>query len=106
MQQRKMIDIPVGTQVRSSFRAPIDGDYEFLEHVKPSDCQPSGEQAKVFRFRGELMPICKLCGRRSIWSLVQSKFDIPPDRDQTSYVLNEVRGDRPDIDYPSGNKLR
>ena len=44
MEQRKMIDIPIGTTVRSAVRAPIDGDYEFVEHLAPSDCKPSGEQ--------------------------------------------------------------
>jgi hypothetical protein len=104
MQQRKMIEIPIGTEVRSSVRAPIDGDYVFVEHAKPTDCEPSGEQAKTYRLRGELVPLCKTCGKRAIWSLVQSNSDISPEKDQTSWVLKEVRGDRPDVAYPSGSK--
>ena len=104
MQQRKMIDIPVGSTVRSSTRAPIDGEYEFVEHITATDCSPAGEECTVYRLRGELLPPCKRCGKRGIWKLVESKFEIPPEKDNTEFVLREVRGDRPDIAYPSGMK--
>ena len=102
--QQKNLDIPVGTTVRSSSRVPIDGDYEFVEHIAPSDCSPSAEERKLYLLRGELVPMCKRCGKRGIWKLTESKFDIPPERDQTPFVLKEVRGDRPDLPYPSGAK--
>jgi len=40
MAQRKMIDIPIGTTARTHVRAPIDGDYEFVEHVSDFGLQP------------------------------------------------------------------
>jgi hypothetical protein len=104
MEQRKMIDIPVGTTVRSNVRAPIDGDYEFAEHVKTSDCKPSAKDAVIYKGRGQLLPLCPSCGKRGIWKLKESKFDIPPDKNNTEFVLREVRGDRPDVPYPSGAK--
>ncbi len=104
MQQRKMIDIPLGTTVRSSNRAPIDGDYEFVEHIASSDCSPSAEERKLYLFRGELLPPCKRCGKRGIWKLTEYRFEIPPEMDKTQFVLKEVRGDRPDVTYPSGTK--
>ena len=102
MEQRKMIDVPIGTTVRSSVRAPIDGDYEFVEHLVPSDCKPSGGDTKIYRMRGELLPPCKACGKRGIWKLAESKLEIA--KDNTPYVLEKVRGDRPDVSYPSGTK--
>ena len=104
MEQRKMIDIPVGTTVRSNVRAPIDGDYEFVEHVAPSKCKPTKAERSVYRGRGELLPTCKRCGKRGVWKLTGSRFDIPPERNNTEFVVREVRGDRPDIAYPSGTK--
>lgn len=104
MQQRKMIDVPLGTTVRSSSRAPIDGDYEFVEHVASSDCSPAAEERKLYLFRGELLPPCKRCGKRGIWKLTEYRFDIPPERDNTPFVLREVRGDLPDVPWPSGSK--
>ena len=104
MQQRKMIDIPLGTTVRTAARAPIDGDYEFVEHIAPSDCSPSAAERKLYFFRGELLPPCKRCGKRGIWKLAEYRFDILPERDNTQFVLKEVRGDRPDVPYPSGTK--
>ena len=102
MQQRQMIDVPVGTTIRSNVRAPIDGDYEFVEHIAPSDCRPGGEDAKVYRGRGELLPKCKVCDKRGIWKLIEAKFEIV--KNNSPWVLKEVRGDRPDITYPSGAK--
>jgi hypothetical protein len=104
MEQRKMIDVPVGTTVRSNVRAPIDGDYEFVEHIAPSDCSPSANDRVVYKGRGQLLPTCKGCGKRGVWKLKESKFDIPPEQNRTEYVLKEVRGDRPDVAYPSGTK--
>jgi len=104
MEQRKMIDVPVGTAVRSSNRAPIDGDYELVEHIAPSDCSPSGDERVAYFGRGELLPPCKRCGKRGVWKLKETKFMITPEQDQTEYVLKEVRGDRPDVSYPSGMK--
>ncbi len=104
MEQRKMIDIPVGTTVRSNVRAPIDGDYAFVEHVAASDCRPSAGESSVYRGRGELLPTCKLCGKRGIWKLTESRFDIPAEQNHTEFVLREVRGDRPDVSYPAGTK--
>lgn len=101
MEQRK-VDVPVGIKVRSSARAAIDGTYEFVEHVAPSDCKPSGGDAKVYRMRGELLPPCQACGKRGIWKLAESKLEIT--KDNTPYVLKEIRGDRPDLAYPSGSK--
>ena len=102
MEQRKMIDIPVGTTVRSSVRAPIDGDYEFVEHIARSSCKPSGKKAKIYRGRGELLPLCRACGKRGVWKLTESKFEIT--KDNTPFVMKNVRGDRPDVTYPSGTK--
>ena len=104
MEQRKMIDIPVGTEVRSNLRTPIDGDYEFVKHVAASDCSPSGDETSAYRSRGELLPTCKRCGKRGVWKLTQSRFDIPAEQNHTEFVLREVRGDRPDVAYPAGNK--
>ena len=104
MQQRKMIDIPIGTEVRTAFRAPIDGDYEFVKHVASSTCKPTAKQSKVYNFRGELLPTCPKCGKRAIWKLIEYKFEVPHDRNKTDYVLEIVRGDRPDVAYPAGTK--
>ena len=104
MQQRHMIDIPIGKTVRTADRAPIDGDYEFVEHLVATDCKPAGAEATVYLFRGELMPRCKRCGKRGIWRLADTRFEISPERDRTAFVLKEVRGDRPDVPYPSGKK--
>jgi hypothetical protein len=104
MAQRKMIDIPIGTTARSHVRAPIDGDYQFVEHVQASDCKPSGAEAAIYIGRGQLMPACKRCGKRGIWKLTESRFDIPPEQNMTPYALKELRGDRPDVPYPAGSK--
>ena len=104
MQQRKMIDIPLGTEVRTALRAPIDGDYEFVKHLVDSKCKPLAKESKVYRFRGELLPRCPKCSQRAVWKLVEYKFEVPPDRNRTPYVLKVVRGDRPDVAYPSGTK--
>ncbi len=104
MQQRKMIDIPIGTEVRTANRAPVDGDYELVRHVNSSECRPSARESKVYKFRGELMPVCPHCGKRAIWKLVEYKFEVSSAIDKTPYVLKVVRGDRPDVPYPSGTK--
>lgn len=104
MAEKHMYDIPLGTLVRSAYRAPMDGTYEFSEHHIKSKCKPSGAKAKVYRMRGELLPSCQLCGKRGNWKLVEYKFDIPPEKNRTEYVLRVVRGDRPDVAYPSGTK--
>lgn len=105
MEQRKMIDIPIGTKVKTSFRAPIDGDYELVEHNHPTDdCKATSGQFIVYRGRGELLPSCPVCGLRGIWELMESRFDISPERDNTPFVLKQVRGDRPNVTYPSGTK--
>jgi hypothetical protein len=104
MEQRHMVDIPIGTTVRSFSRAPIDGDYEFVEHVAASTCKPTGAGTRVHLGRGQMMPRCSACGKRGIWKLTQIGFDIPPEQDKSAYVLKVVRGDRPDVPYPSGTK--
>ena len=104
MEQRKMIDVPIGTEVRSSLRAPIDGVYKFEEHLIKSKCKPAGKQATLYKFRGELMPPCQKCGKRGLWKLAEYKFEIPPDRNNTEWVLKNVRGDRADVAYPAGKK--
>ena len=104
MKQRKMIDIPVGTKIKTSFRAPIDGDYKLVEHSRTTTCQATGGKFIVYRGRGELLPSCPVCGTRGVWELIESRFDIGPERDNTPYVLEQVRGDRPNIAYPSGSK--
>jgi hypothetical protein len=104
MQQRKMIDIPLGTEVRTAIRAPIDGDYEFVKHAVDSNCKPSAKESRVYKFRGELLPRCPKCDKRAVWKLVEYKFEVPPERNKTEYVLKVVRGDRPDVPYPSGTK--
>jgi hypothetical protein len=104
MQQRKMIDIPLGTEVRTAIRAPIDGDYEFVQHIATSKCKPSAKESRVYKFRGELLPPCPKCAKRAVWKLVEYKFEIPPERNKTEYVLKVVRGDRPNVPYPSGTK--
>lgn len=106
MQQRKMIDIPLGTEVRTAIRAPIDGDYAFVKHVATSKCKPAAKESKVYKFRGELMPRCPKCDKRAVWKLADYKFEIPPDRNKTAYVLKVVRGDRPNVLYPSGTKRK
>jgi len=104
MAEKHMYDVPIGTVVRSTNRVPIDGIYEFVEHHSSSECKPSGDKAKVYRMRGELIPSCQACGKRGNWKLVEYKFDIPSEKDNTPYVLREVRGDRSDVAYPSGTK--
>jgi hypothetical protein len=106
MQQRKMIDIPLGTEVRTAIRAPIDGDYQFVQHVAASKCKLSAKESRVYKFRGELLPPCPKCGKRSVWKLVEYKFEIPPERNKTEYILKVVRGDRPNVPYPSGTKKK
>jgi hypothetical protein len=102
MDQRKMIDVPVGTPVRSSVRAPIDGQYEFAEHLAQTDCKPGGADATIYRGRGELLPACRVCGKRGVWKLAEAKYEVV--KDNTPFVVKEVRGDRPDLAYPSGSK--
>jgi hypothetical protein len=104
MEQRHMINVPIGTTVRTSVRAPIDGEYEFVEHVASSACSPSGADVTAYMFRGQLLPRCGSCGKRSVWKLKEVKFDIGPEMDMSEYVLKNVRGDRPDVPYPSGAK--
>jgi hypothetical protein len=104
MVEGHLIDIPVGTTVRSCHRAPIDGIYEFVEHIHSRNCTPAAGDVTTYCWRGQLLPICKSCGQRCIWKLMETKFDIPADKDVTSYVLKEVRGDRSDVLYPSGTK--
>jgi len=103
-QQRKMIDIPLGTEVRTAIRAPIDGDYEFVKHIVDSSCKPAAKEKRVYKFRGELLPRCPKCGKRAIWKLVEYKFEVSAEIDHTAYVLKEVRGDRPNVPYPAGAK--
>ena len=104
MQQQKKLDVPIGTTVRSAARAPIDGDYELVEHIASSDCSPSDAERKLYLMRGELLPPCKRCGKRGIWKLTEYGVEIPPERNSTPYVLREIRGDRPDLPWPSGEK--
>ncbi len=104
MEQRHMVDIPIGTTVRSANRAPIDGDYEFVEHVASSDCRPTGADTKIHLGRGQMMPRCPKCGKRGIWKLTEISFDIPPEQNVTDWVVKTVRGDRPDQPYPAGSK--
>jgi len=104
MAEKHMYDVPLGTVAKSSYRAPIDGNYEFVEHHTSSNCKPTRDKAKVYRMRGELMPACLACGKRGSWKLVEYKFDIPPEKNATEYVVSVVRGDRPDVAYPSGTK--
>ena len=104
MQQQKKLDVPIGTTVRSAARAPIDGDYELVEHIASSDCSPSDAERKLYLMRGELLPPCKRCGKRGIWKLTEYRVEIPPEMDQTPFVLKEIRGDRPDVPWPSGTK--
>jgi len=106
MEQRKGIDIPVGTEVRSSGRVPIDGYYEFTEHAIPTDCSPSNAERITYFMRGGVVPGCKRCGKRSTWRLKEAKFETTPDiwRTQTDYVLGNIRGDCPDLPWPRGAK--
>ena len=104
MAEKHMYDVPLETVVKSSYRAPIDGIYEFIEHHTASDCKPSGDKAKIYLGRGELLPTCLACSKRGSWKLVDYKFDIPNDKNNTPFVLREVRGDRSDVPYPSGTK--
>ena len=104
MAEKHMYDVPLGTVTRSTHRVPIDGIYEFVEHHATSDCKPSGDKAKTYLGRGELMPACLACSKRCSWKLVEYKFDIPPEKNATEFVLREVRGDRSDVAYPSGTK--
>ncbi len=106
MQQGKYLNIPVGTRVRTAARVPIDGDYQFAEHIVSSDCSPSDAERTIYLMRGELMPPCRRCGKRAIWELKEAKFETTPDiwKTQNEYVLKNVRGDRPDVPYPSGSK--
>ena len=104
MEQRHMVDVPIGTTVRSFNRAPIDGDYEFVEHVTASNCKPTGASARIYVGRGQMLPRCSVCGKRAVWKLAETRFDIPPEENMTPYVVKVVRGDRPDVPYPSGAK--
>jgi hypothetical protein len=106
MQERKYLDIPVGTRTRTAARVPIDGEYEFVEHVVSSDCSPSDAERTMYFVRGSLMPPCKRCGKRGIWELKEAKFETTSDiwQKQNEYVLKNVRGDRPDVPYPSGSQ--
>jgi len=106
MQQHKYLDIPVGTRVRTAARVPIDGDYQFVEHIVSSDCSPSDAERTIYLMRGNLIPACKRCGKRGIWELKEAKFESTHGiwNKQNEYVLRVVRGDRPDLSYPSGTK--
>lgn len=103
MEQRKL-DVPIGTTVRSAARAPIDGTYEFVEHVVPTDCTPPEAERIVYVLRGEVMPRSPVCGKRCIWKLTEIMFEIRPEKESTGYAVNVVRGDRPDVPWPSGAK--
>ena len=102
--EQKKLDVPIGTTVRSAARAPIEGDYELIEHIASSDCSPSAKERKLYLLRGEVLPPCKRCGKRGIWKLTESRFEISPERDNTAFAVNVVRGDRPDVPWPSGAK--
>jgi hypothetical protein len=106
MKERKYLDIPVGTRTRTAARVPIDGDYQLVEHVVSSDCSPSDTERQAYLMRGEVMPPCRLCGKRAIWELKEAKFETTRDiwQTQNEYVLKNVRGDRPDVPFPGGNK--
>jgi hypothetical protein len=106
MELRRSLDIPRGTEVRASSRVPIDGYYEFVEHVVPTDCNPSTDERVIYFMRGGVVPGCKRCGKRSTWRLKEAKFETITDvwKTQTDYVLANVRGDRPDLPWPRGAK--
>ena len=101
---QRMLDIEIGTTVRSATRAPVDGTYEFVEHVEPTDCTPPADQRTVYRLRGELMPKSPGCDKRCLWKLTEINFDIPPEMDHTEYAIKVIRGDNPDVAYPAGEK--
>ncbi len=106
MEQHKYLNIPVGTRFRTAERVPIDGDYQFVEHIVSSDCSPLDAERTIYFMRGDLIPPCKHCGKRGIWELKEAKFETTPDiwQKQNEYVLKYVRGDRPDLPYPGGAK--
>jgi hypothetical protein len=106
MEKRKSLDIAVGTEVRTSSRVPVDGYYEFVEHLAATDCSPSTDERLTYLMRGELVPRCKCCGKRGIWKLKDAKFETTPHiwHTQTDYVLRNVRGDCPDLPWPRGAK--
>jgi hypothetical protein len=104
MEKQKMLDVQVGTTVRSAARAPIDGTYEFVEHVESTDCTPPEGQRTVYLLRGEIMPRSPACNKRCLWNLVDISYEIRPDKDSTEYAIKVVRGDNPDIPYPAGEK--
>jgi hypothetical protein len=106
MELRRSLDIPRGTEVRASSRVPIDGYYEFVEHVVTTDCNPSTDERVIYLMRGGVVPRCKRCAKRSTWRLGEAKFETIPDiwRTQTDYVLGNIRGDCPDLPWPRGAK--
>ena len=103
MEQRKL-DIPLGTSVRTAARAPIDGTYEFVEHVEATDCVPPEGQRSRYFLRGEILPRSPACDKRCLWKLTEIKYEIPPEKDSTEYAIKVVRGDRPDVPWPAGAK--
>lgn len=104
MTEARRLLVDIGTTCRTSARAPIDGDYGFVEHVKPSDCTPSPAERQIYLYRGDLLPFCKRCGKRAMWKLTDTRFEITPEMDKSEWVLKTVRGDRPDVPYPAGSK--
>lgn len=106
MQKRVYLDIPVGTKLRTAARVPIDGDYQFVEHIVTSDCSPTDAERTLYLMRGGLIPPCQRCSKRAVWELKEAKLETTGEvwQKQNEYVLKNVRGDRPDVPYPSGSK--
>jgi hypothetical protein len=102
--EQRTLDIQVGITVRSAARAPIDGTFQFVEHVEPTDCTPPADQSTVYVLRGEVMPKSPVCNKRCLWKLVDISYEIRPEKDSTEYAINVVRGDNPDVPYPAGQK--
>ncbi len=100
----RMLDVQTGTTVRSAGRAPVDGTYEFVEHVESTDCTPPEDQRTVYLMRGEVLPKSPVCNKRCLWKLVDIVYEIRPEKDSTEYAIKVVRGDNPDIPYPAGEK--
>ena len=95
MPEHHMVDIPIGFEIRSSYRAPIDGVYAVAQHVESSKCKPLAKEGKLYKMRGQLMPMCPKCGKRVIWKLAEYKVDVPPELDNTEFAMTQMRGDHP-----------
>lgn len=66
----------ISTTFWTGLRAPASGDYEFVEHMDKTSCEPSREQRVIHLEIGEEFPRDTKCGERAIWRLIGERSDV------------------------------